>query len=232
MLGVTLADIAALMGWRDLLGLAVLILGALVIGWRIEHPGTKRPSVTLMMAEHRLAWMARFSERDNRIFDSQLLSNLRQSASFFTSTCLIAIGGVFALIGNVDPLTGIAEDLHAGGAPKLLWQIKLMLVALFLAVAFLRFVWATRVFGYCAILMGAVPNDPGAAEFAKQVRRAGELNIRAGINFNRGLRSMYYALAALAWLLGPMALIVAAVAVLWLVWSREFASVPRRILSQ
>jgi uncharacterized membrane protein len=60
--------------------------------------------------------------------------------------------------------------------------------------------------------------------------KAAELNIRAAINFNRGLRSMYFALGGLAWLVGPVAFFIATVAVIWLVWSREFASLPRDIL--
>jgi uncharacterized membrane protein len=39
-------------------------------------------------------------------------------------------------------------------------------------------------------------------------------------------------LGALAWLLGAVALIIATVAVVWIVWSREFASLPRQILLQ
>lgn len=228
----TLSDMMALFGWLDLVGLALLIFGAMAIGWRIEHPSERRPSVTILMAKHRLAWMQRFAERDVRIFDAQILSNLRQSTSFFASSCLLAIGGVLALIGNVEPLTGLAEELHAQAAPHVLWQLKLFVVAGFLAQAFLRFVWANRVFGYCAVIMGAVPNDPQAADIESYVRRATDLNVRAGINFNRGLRSMYFALGALAWLVGPLALILATAFAIYIVGSREFASIPRRILLQ
>lgn len=225
------ADIAALLGWADLAALAYLVAGAALIGWRIEHPGAAKPSVTVMMAEYRMAWMQSFAERDSRIFDSQILSNLRQSTSFFASTCLLAIGGVLALVGNVEPLTGLAEELHAD-APALLYQLKLIVVAVFLAAGFMRFVWSNRVFGYCAIVMGSMPIDPGDPGVPAHVRRAGELNIRAGVNFNRGLRAIYYALGAAAWLIGPLALVLAATVSFWLVWSREFASVPRQILSR
>jgi uncharacterized membrane protein len=36
------------------------------------------------------------------------------------------------------------------------------LVVAFLANALLKFIWAHRLFGYCSILMAAVPNDPSA----------------------------------------------------------------------
>lgn len=224
-------DIAALLGWVDLAALGYLLLGGAIIGWRIEHPGSARPSVTIMMADYRMSWMRSFAERSNRIFDSQILGNLRQSTSFFASTCLLALGGTLALIGNVEPLTGLAEELHAE-SPALIYQLKLVVVAVFLAAGFMRFVWSNRVFGYCAVIMGSMPNDPNDPGVPDHIRRAGELNIRAGINFNRGLRAIYYALGAVAWLIGPFALFLAASVSFWLVWSREFTSVPRQILSR
>ncbi|MGR3631464.1 putative membrane protein [Limimaricola soesokkakensis] len=213
----------------DTLGLALMLVGYWLIGWRIEHPG-RRPSVTVLMAEHRREWMREFVLRGNRIFDATIMGSLRQGTSFFASTCLLAVGGVLALIGNTEPLQGVAEGFGQDRQPDVLWQIKLLPVALLLTHAFLKFVWAHRIFGYCSVLMASVPNaaeDPRALPRAMQ---AAELNIRAAWNFNRGLRAMYFALGALAWLLGGWALILAMAAVLWVLWSREFASVPRAVL--
>ena len=78
--------------------------------------------------------------------------------------------------------------------------------------------------------MAAVPNDPDDPRAYPLAAQAAELNIRAALNFNRGLRSMYFALGTLAWLLGPIALMIATAMVVWIVWSREFASMPRKIL--
>jgi len=94
----------------------------------------------------------------------------------------------------------------------------------------LKFVWANRVFGYCAVLMASVPNDPDDQMAFPRAAQAAELNIRAAMNFNRGLRSVYFALGGLAWLFGGWGLLVATLAVGWTVWSREFASIPRAIL--
>ncbi|SFR45410.1 Uncharacterized membrane protein [Yoonia tamlensis] len=209
---------------------AFIMLAWLVIGTLIERPGSKRPSVTVLMSAHRREWMKVFVTRSPRIFDSQILASLRQSTSFFASTCLLAMGGVLALIGNTDPLRGVALEVTDVPLPVVVWQLKLGLVVLFLANAFLKFVWANRVFGYCAVVMSAVPNDPEDPAAYPRAAQAAELNIRAAVNFNRGLRAMYFALAALAWLLGAFALIGATLTALAIVWSREFASVPRSIL--
>ena len=202
----------------------------LILSYVIEHPPKSRPSVTVLMSQRRRDWMRVFVHRDPRIFDSQILASLRQGTSFFASTCIFAIGGVLALAKNTDPLVGVAQEVTAVTTPALIIQMKLAFVALFLTNAFLKFVWANRVFGYCAVMMAAVPNDPNDPGAHPKAQQAAELNIRAAMNFNRGLRALYFALGALAWLLGPVPLMIAATVVIWVVWSREFASIPRDIL--
>ena len=100
----------------------------------------------------------------------------------------------------------------------------------FLTHAFLKFLWSNRLFGYSSILMSAVPNDPEDPLAYPRAGQAAEINIRAAYNFNRGLRATYFALAALTWLLGPWALMIATGVVAWLVWSRDFASHSRAVL--
>ena len=214
----------------DAVALGLILCSWVAVGWWIEHPGVRRPSVTVVMAEYRRLWLREYLAREVRIFDAQILASLRQGTTWFASTCLIAIGGVLAIVGNVGVLDGVAQGLALEALPVLFWQLKLLLVALFLTHGFLKFVWANRVFGYCAVMMAAVPNDPADPRGEELAGKAAELNIRAAWNFNRGLRSMYFALGALAWLLGPWALIAATCAVLWLLWSREFASISRTII--
>jgi len=221
----TLSDL----GPANFAALALYISTWIGLGWWIEHPGMKRPSVTVLMSERRRDWMKVFVTREPRIFDSQIMGQLRQGTSFFASTSLIALGALFAAIGNPTSLQNLAAQVGSD-APLVLVQTKLAIVAFFLANAFLKFVWANRVFGYCAVLMGAVPNDPNDPEAYPRAAQAAELNIRAAMNFNRGLRSVYFALGAVAFLLGWQTLLCALAIVSWVVWSREFASLPRTII--
>ena len=220
----------AALGALDIIALTLIIGAWLVLSWLIEHPPAHRPSVTVLAAQRRRDWMKVFVTREPRIFDSQILSSLRQGTSFFASTSIFAIGGVLALIGNTEPLRGVAAEVMVVETPVLIWQIKLGLVTLFLVTAFLKFVWSNRVFGYCSVVMAAVPQDPDHPDAYPLAAQAGELNVRAAMNFNRGLRAMYFALGALAWLIGAWAMILATLIVGWTIWSREFASLPRRIL--
>lgn len=214
----------------DWIALGAITIAWFAAAWIIEHPGARRPSVTVLMSERRRAWMRVFVTRVPRIFDSQIMTTLRQGTSFFASTCLLAVGAVLALAGNTDPVAGVVDQVSTTPVPAVIIQTKLALVAVFLTNAFLKFVWANRVFGYCAVVMASVPNDPDDPAAYPTAAQAAELNIRAAMNFNRGLRAMYFALAAVAWLLGPYVLLLATVMVVWLVWSREFVSAPRRIL--
>jgi uncharacterized membrane protein len=220
----------ALLTYWDAVAAAFLICAYFLLGWMIEHPPKSRPSVTKIMSEKRREWLRVFVTRDPRIFDSQIMGSLRQGTAFFASTCIFAIGGVFALIANTDPLRGVAAEISTEDIPIVVWQVKLGLVALMLSNGFLKFVWANRIFGYCSVMMAAVPNDPDHPEALPRALQAAELNIRAAINFNRGLRSMYFALGGLAWLVGSAPFLAATAAVIWLIWSREFASLPRDIL--
>ena len=216
--------------WLDAIAVIVLIGVWAGLSWWIEHPSAKHPSVTVLMSEYRRKWMEVMVTRQPRIFDAQVMMSLRQGTSFFASTCLLAMGGLLALIGNVDPLRGVTDGLAQVQTPVIVLQLKLFLVLIFLSNAFLKFVWANRVFGYCSVMMGAVPNDPKAPEAFPRAAKAAELNIRAAMNFNRGLRSMYFALGSVAWLAGPWFLAIAICLTATLVWSREFASIPRTII--
>lgn len=226
----TLPQIIAALGPVDVVALILLFAAWFGISRIVEHPPAGKPSVTLLVADYRRAWMVQFARRETRIFDATLVSSLRQGTSYFASTSLIAIGAVLALIGNTQQLQGVAEGLIGVHASAIDWQVRLLPPVILLTHAFLKFVWSHRLFGYCSVLMGAVPADTTDPTGPGLAWKAGELNIRAAYNFNRGLRSMYFALGSLAWLVGPVAMMMATAAVVWLLWSREFASHPRDVL--
>ena len=97
-----LMDHLGLLSRLDVAALAVLALSWITIGWWIERAGASRPSVTVLMADQRRNWMQEFLTRENRIFDATVMSSLRQGASYFASTSILAIGGVLALVGNPE----------------------------------------------------------------------------------------------------------------------------------
>lgn len=213
----------------DLIALLVLIGLWVGTGFLVEHPPAARTSVSRLMADYRRDWMRQFVTRSPRIFDANVIDSLRQGTAFFASACMIAIGGGVALIGNAAQLQGLARDLTLEADSRMI-ELRIILVLAFLANALLKFVWAHRLFGYCSILMAAVPNEATDPLAYHRAGQAAEINITAAKSFNRGLRSIYFALAALAWLLGPFALGFAAVAASFVLLRREFASVSREVI--
>lgn len=225
-----LLDRLALFDTLDFIAVAVIFLLWAGVGLRIEYSSSARPSVSHIMAEYRREWMRQMVTREPRIFDAQTVATLRQGTAFFASTSVIAIGGSLALIGNAERVAVVAEDLTLAMHPQIVWEIKLLLVVFFLTNAFLKFVWSNRLFGYCSVVMAAVPNDAKDPRAETMAGKAAELNITSTRSFNRGLRSLYFALASLCWLVGAIPLIVGAFLTLVVIWRREFASHSRAIL--
>lgn len=226
----TWLDRAALFSAFDYASLGLLVGLWLIIGWCVEHSSDTRPSTSRLMSDYRRQWMQQMITREPRIFDAQIVSSLRQGTAFFASTAMIALGGGLALLGNADRLTMVAGDLIQSDAPTFVWEVKLLLMILLLTNAFLKFVWANRLFGYASVVMATVPNDISHPECTTRAAQAAEINILAAISFNRGLRSVYFALAATAWLAGPFVLMGASLLTCIVIWRREFASRARRVL--
>lgn len=214
----------------DFSAVIALLLGWLIMGFWIENSTQRFPSTTRLVSKYRRDWMVQMITREPRIFDAQLVGNLRQGTAFFASTSVIALGGVLAILGNSEQLTMLADDFVQTSAPRFVWEIKLIVIALFLTNAFLKFVWSNRLFGYVAVLMGSVPNDTKDPLCLTRAQQAGELNILAAMSFNRGLRALYFALTACAWLAGGAALLAAVFTTVAIIWRREFASKSRSVL--
>lgn len=214
----------------DIAAVALLFGLWALVGWRIEHPNSRHPSTSMLMQRYRRDWMKEMVTRTPRIFDAQILSTLRQGTAFFASTCMILLGGTLALIGDTASIAGVAEDFTENDHSEVIWEIKLMVPALFLTNAFLKFVWANRLFGYCAVLMAAVPNDATHEKVYHRASQSAEINVTAARSFNRGLRSIYFALASAGWLVGAWVLIGLTLLTCVVIWRREFASESRKVL--
>ena len=113
-------------------------------------------------------------------------------------------------MGSPDHLVELTQAMtQSQEATSLKLQIKLAFATLFLVYAFLKFAWSNRLFSYCTVLMAAVPNNPNHPQAILRAIMAGEISIRTALNFNRGLRAIYFALASLAWLTGAPILLTA-----------------------
>lgn len=213
----------------DICAVSLTLFAWLAIGYAIENPPRWRLSVSYLMQDYRHQWMRQMVTRVPRIFDGTIIDSLRQGTAFFASASMIAVGGGLAIVGNPAVVMGIADNLPLPSDMADL-RLRALFVVLFLANALLKFVWANRLFGYCAIVMGAVPNNPADPLAVVRAEQAADLNIHAAKSFNRGLRSIYFALGALGWLFGPYALIATTLIASGVLIRRDFASVSREII--
>lgn len=221
--------IPAHMSATDLAAVGLTLMAWLAVGHFTEHPPAGRPSVSELMKEYRREWMRQFVTRTPRIMDATLIASLRQATAFLTSASMIAIGGGLAMIRNAPQLEDIASGLTPLAGATLI-EAKMILPVLFLANALLKFIWSHRLFGYCEILMASVPNNPADPDAFHRASQAAEVNITAAKSYNRGLRSIHFALGSLGWLFGPWGLMLTATLTTATLARREFASASRRIL--
>ena len=211
--------------------LAVWILYNLIVG---RH-ASEGHGLSGAMDAQRAVWMRTMLARNFRMIDTAIMAGLQQGTAFFASACIFAIGGCFALLGSTERIAAIAVDLpFAGPMDKPLMELKLFGLIVIFCYAFFKFGWAYRLFNYCSILIGAVPmpddalKDEAGAEDA--VQRAIAMNQIAGRHFNSGLRAIFFSVAYLGWLLGPLVLMGSTALVVAILLNRQFRSPALKIL--
>jgi len=201
----------------DFVGLLIFVASWVCFETIIDFSGIGRKSLSGLMAEQRRKWMLVLASRDQRMIDTQILGGLQQGAAFFASTSILAIGGCFA-----------KEFIRA------IWEIKVLGLATLFAYTFFKFGWSYRLFNYCAILIGAVPqaDDATLDERIASARIAAEMNVLAGRHFTSGLRGIFFALGYMGWFIGPGAFIVTTILVLLVLTRRQYFSHSRSVLIQ
>lgn len=217
----TMLDVVAV-GW-----LLLLVSG---MSWYVDSGPRAALSASGLMRVKRTIWMEEMAMREVRIMDSALLAGLQSGSSFFASTSLICLGGLLAMMGQAQQLAEVADAMpfaHPSGPDA--FRVRLIAPVAMIVFSFLKFAWAQRLFGYCAVMIGATPEvREGNGEAVRRAARdAGQLNWLAARSFARGLRGLYFTLGALAFLIGPLALMASSSAVALMIYRREFRSESR-----
>ena len=213
--------------WMDLT--AVLLFGG---GWAAyvyfaAWQGRRVPSLHNSMDRFRREWMVQMVMRDNRMMDVNVMRNITRSSQFFALTTMLILGALIAAMGYVPPAQDVVSGLpYTVKASARLLEIKLLLLVMIFVVAFFKFSWGIRQLGFSGILMAATPKAPAdnPEQYAAHINRIARITSYAGSNFNHGLRSYYFALAAMAWLLHPWLMVFATFGVIYILYHREFKS--------
>ncbi|WP_137127672.1 DUF599 domain-containing protein [Roseomonas sp. HF4] len=213
----------------DAIALAVFVLCWLAYALLVDRiPSIRARSVIAAMDEHRRRWMLAALPRENRIADIAAIGNLMSSVSFLATSSILILGGLVAMMAAPDLGRRVVAAFPWSTVPDdAMWEVKIGLLLLIFVNAFFELTWALRQFNYTSTLVMAMPRDEAATA---QAEAAVRLANRGAQHFNTGLRSYYFGLAALAWIVHPLALVAASLLVLRELHRREFRSAARDAL--
>jgi hypothetical protein len=94
--------------------LALAAFFALWIGyaWFARFWGIRQRSLIATTNRYRGFWMLQATARDPRMLDGVIVQNLSHTPSFFSSTSIIIIGGLFALLGTTATISRMFVHLR------------------------------------------------------------------------------------------------------------------------
>lgn len=214
-------------------------LGIFLVAWLGYEPLLRHLShrawagtITTHMSVVRRQWMRNLLNRQVKLFDSQLIGHTLHSASYFASASLLLIAAVAgALFSGTAVLSGV-HTLGAKISSLLEIKIKLALITVCLVRGFLDFTWAIRQMNYCVGGMGSIPEQATKQEQSEFATALTQMLDPALSSMNQGVRGYYFALAAGAWLFGPLSFLMATLAFTALMIWRQVHSRQARGIEQ
>jgi uncharacterized membrane protein len=229
----TLARLLQYLTPVDWAALALFVGGWAAYGAYADHETRDLRGLRAITHRHRLEWGRQMVVRDARIVDSSLIGNLMTSVSFYANTTIYIIAGLIAIAGTLDSLVHFTEELpFARTQAKLVLEAKIVLLIVVFIYAYFKFTWCLRQFNFLSILIGSAPDRTRPAdELERHAQRFARLNTLAGDEFNRGIRSYYFGFAALGWFVHPLLFMLLTLAILLVLWRRDFRSQTMRALS-
>jgi uncharacterized membrane protein len=229
-------QVLSLLPWPDWLALVWFFAAWMAYSWFTKTQGNKRNSLIATTNRYRSYWMQVATSRDPRVLDGIITQNLSSTPAFFSSTTIIVIGGLFALLGSTDKATELVRDIpFAQRTSVLIFDLKVLIMIGIFVFSFFRFSWSMRQYTFVALLIGSMPDpkefDAGKFDREQFSQRAGRMLGMAAETFNDGLRGYYFAFAVIAWFFSPLAFACATAFVLLILYSREFRSDVLEVLA-
>lgn len=229
--------IFSILPWAD--WVALVCFFALWVGyaWFARVWGQRMSSLLSTTNRYRSYWMAQATARDPRMLDGVITQTLSNTPAFFSSTSILVIGGLFALLGTTDKATELMSGIPFAQATTLIvFEFKVLVLVAIFVYAFFRFSWCMRQYTFVALVIGSMPPpedfDSGKHDRRQFADRAAAMVGAAAETFNDGLRAYYFSFALLAWFVSPMAMVIATVIVVAILYSREFRSEVLHILKE
>jgi uncharacterized membrane protein len=199
----------------------------------------KSKNLVSAMHKYRIRWMKAMVRREDRLVDIRILANLIQSSTFFASTSILIIGGMFALLGYGERALKIMSVIPFATQMELhMWIVKTMFLIVIFIFAFFKFTWVIRQYNYAIVLIISTKryydnstSKEDVKSAAKSIVQIAKIISNSSMHFNKGMRSYYFALVALSWYISPILLIILSVLVVLVLYRREFLSKTLKMLT-
>ena len=221
--------VIAVLPWSDWLAIALFFCGWSGYAWFARSRADTNMSILGTTNRIRREWMLQSTYREVRVIDGIVIQNLSTSPSFFASTTILLIGGLLAVLSTTDKASELVREIpFAARTSVLVFNLKTVLLLVIFVYAFFRFTWSMRQYTFGALLVASAPE---ADQFEAQglsreafADKAGHIVGLAAETFNDGLRAYYFAFAAIAWFISPLAFMLGTAGVIYILYQREFRS--------
>jgi uncharacterized membrane protein len=215
--------------WTDWLALLVFVVAWLGYAWFAGRGHEDGTTLLHRTNEYRHYWLREATYRDPRMLDGLITQNLSATPAFFSSTTIIIIGGLLALLGASDRVTELVGEIpFAQPTIVEVFDLKILLLVGIFVYAFFRFSWSMRLYTFVALAIGSMPAphkfEDGTFDRERHAKRASALVGMAAEAFNSGLRAYYMSFAAISWIFSSTAFILASAVVVAVLYRREFRS--------
>jgi len=187
----------------------------------------REPCLASVMHLYRTEWMKEMLLRDVRVADTTTVANLERGVTFFASTTMLILAGLMTLITRGETAMGLLASVPgAQMLSSLQWDIRILAMMVLFVYAFFKFTWSLRQYGFVSVMIGGAPllTEERTREIDVHASRIAKMASMAANNFNTGLRSYYFAIAMLGWLIHSALFIALALTVVWILYRREFTS--------
>jgi len=211
----------------DLVALSTFFLSWSGYTWFARKKAKTTNCLARSLHQHRIHWMYEIITREVRVGEASLLANLERNIAFFASSTLLILAGILTLFAQIDTLESVILSMpYAAHSSHFSIQIKLYLLAFIFVISFFQFTWSMRQYGFVNVMVGAAPIDKSGLNdnlkaYAKQMAIVQD---QAAHSYNYGLRSYYFALAAICWFFHPLLFISMSIWVVYTLYTREFNS--------
>jgi len=218
----------------DWVAFTLFITGWALYGFLADRATRSATGLRGVTHLRRLEWARQMTDRENRITDASLLGDLKSSVSFYANTTIYIIAGLIAVAGTLERVVSFTEDLpFARQTSREMLEAKMFVLIGIFIFAYFKFTWSLRQFNFVSILLGATPSRNSAPDVLERAaQRFAQMSSLGGDEFNRGIRAYYFGFAILGWFVHPDLFIALTIAILAVLWRREFHSRTLRAMAE